>query len=242
MLSNPPTLAFSTLFSSLLSFNSFALAATGQGSVSFWSNSDCAQGDTLAFTEPVVIALNDTLDADICSNLPREAHSYLVDKAPICDDGIAAAFAYYGGLNCQEKGFGPALNQLLDSDEIEGECLALVTFASVAFICDGIGEGETPQPATTTSVYSSVSSSIVSVGPAPTVTPIAPSLSTTTPLYTLPSLSTSGPTGTQPSSGIVPYQTGGLPPPSPSPFTGAASGIKAPVLVVLLAFGFRILI
>ena len=253
MLRKSPSKALSTLLLCLLTFPPRSFAATGQGSVSLWSNSDCAKGDTLAFTEPVVISLNKTLDADTCGNLPREAHSYRVDRRPTCANGSTAGFAYYGGHNCQVKGFGGAFNsigQAGESTEFDGLCLALVTFASVAFICDGIGAGNTFSTAVVTSTDSSEPSSAPSTELPPvniptTDLPVVSTLSATTPPYTysstLAGFSAALP-GTQPASVILPSGTGGfLPPlPSPSPFTGAASGIKVSILSLIFAFGLGV--
>lgn len=223
----------STVLTSLLFCLPLAIAATGQGSVSLWSNSDCAQGDTIPFSEPVFIA-KETPNADECVDLSREAHSYRVDSRPTCDNGTTAAFAYYNGHNCQEEGFGPALNKFSPSDELDGECLALVAFSSVAFVCDGVGESS-EQPSQTASRGGSAPStySSESFSTATLVAPIP---------YTLPNVTASeygGPTST---SSILPYQTGGLSP-STLPFTGGASKTQISALgTVLLAFGMSFLI
>lgn len=242
MLLKSSSKAFGTLLLSILTLSPFACAATGQGSVSLWSNSDCAEGDTLAFTEPVVISLNKTLDADVCGDLPREAHSYRVDRRPTCANGETAGFAFYGGHNCQEKGFGPALNTIGEPGEpteFDGECLALVTFTSVAFICEGVGEGDVSSSAAVTSTATSEPTSLPTTAPA--------SLSSVGPPYAYSSTSagySAVPTGTQPASGILPSGTGGLVPfsPSPSPFTGAASGLKTSVWSAVIALGLRVFI
>ncbi|KAL8734995.1 MAG: hypothetical protein Q9166_001120 [cf. Caloplaca sp. 2 TL-2023] len=234
--------AYAHFLSSLLLLRPLVSAATGQGSVSLWSNSDCAEGDTLAFSDPVVIALNHTSYADDCYTLPREAHSYRVDKRPTCDNGTAAAFAFYGGDNCQRKGFGPALNAVNKATRYDGSCLALVTFKSVAFLCDGVGQGsdESTSESTTSRVRDSTSTSVF-IDPFPTATPIAPSISATTPLYTISNTYANETAPTSTVSG-VPSVTGGLTPPAPSPFTGGASELKGSLLSVFLAFGLRVFI
>ena len=223
--------AITALIGGSLIFVPVAHAATGQGSVSLWSNSDCNQGDTPPFTSPVVIKLNYTLSADECGNLPRAAHSYEVDQRPTCDNGTVAAFAFYNGNSCQTKGFGPALNSVNPSDEDDGLCLALVEFNSVAFICDGLGGTEGP---TQTAATTGQEPSMTSVTSLPTATPIAPGV--TTALYTtsLLSAASAGSTGAYLSSGLASATTFSAVP-SPSPFTGTATDCRVSYIGLLVA-------
>ncbi|KAL8837769.1 MAG: hypothetical protein Q9170_002387 [Blastenia crenularia] len=221
-----------------------ALAAYGSGSVSLWSNSDCARGDTLAFTTPVVIALNYTLPADQCHSLDRAAHSYIVDSRPVCTDGNVADFAYFSGQDCQEgssdDGAGPAYSGdnpgglTTGGFSLDDECLALVEFNSFAFVCEGVGKGDesaTSKTAAQPSSSAATASETTAVEATPTATPIVPLTSLTSPLYTFSGVS--GATGT--ASGIPLPTTGLVPPPAPSPFTGASSTIMVPVVGLLFA-------
>ncbi|KAL8721914.1 MAG: hypothetical protein Q9225_001510 [Loekoesia sp. 1 TL-2023] len=242
------------VFRSLLLLNIFILslclsrttfAATGQGSVSLWSDSSCGQEeDAIAFSEPGIIDLNLTLSADTCHNLGRAAHSYIVDDRPTCDNGTIAAWAFYNGNNCQRKGFGPALNAVSYDNDYDGSCLALVEFNSIAFICDGVSQGasnSTP-PSQPSSIPAAVPDTAAFT---PTATPIAPSNSPTAPIYTIPGTpaNTLAPSGTAGPSAGQPFPTGSLPPsPSPSPFTGAASGLKISLASVLLVVAAKLLL
>ncbi|KAL8934991.1 MAG: hypothetical protein Q9216_005640, partial [Gyalolechia sp. 2 TL-2023] len=123
-------------------------AITGQGSVSTWSDSSCADPsfDTYAFSEPRVIELNHTLPANSCHNLARTAHSYRVDFRPLCDDGSEADFNYYTSADCPVEetrslgsaGLGGGGGGEFDTN---GLCLALVAFDSFQFFCEGGGGG-----------------------------------------------------------------------------------------------------
>lgn len=248
MLRISPPKALSTLLLCLLTLPLPSSAATGQGSVSLWSDSGCGGGDTLAFTEPVVISLNKTLNADTCGDLPREAHSYRVDRRPTCANGTPARFEYYDDHNCQTTGYlSNAMGEGGGFTEYDGYCLALVQFASMAFICKGIGEGDTSSTTIVTSTDSFEPTSASSTESLPVNTPttdlpVVSTFSATAPLYTYSSTSmgySAVPTGTQPSSGVLPSGTGGSSPPlpSPSPFTGGVSNIKASMLSMIFAFG-----
>ena len=214
----------------LLSYLFFCLhlanAATGQGSVSLWSNSDCAQSDTLAFSESVFIG-KVTPDTDKCADLSRAAHSYRVSDRPTCDNGTTAAFAFYNGHNCKAQGFGPALNSFIPSDKWDGECFALVEFRSVAFVCDGVGQSSEQASGTASSSETAPSTSVSE--------PSSTTLIESSP-YTLPNVTASGYGGPIGTVSALPSQTGGLSP-SPSPFTGSASKIQVSTLgTILLAF------
>ena len=289
MLYKSPFSAFGTLFLWVICFDSLALAVFNQGSVSFWSSSDCAQGDSL-------IVQNYTLSADTCGNLPRAVHSYRVDHRPACSDGTTAAFAYFAGQVCESEGYGSAFDNVLDTDDTDGECLALVDFYSVAFICQGLdgdvdgcdaeatdgcddyineyddscdddyGEecdgDENVYPCddedvdgcvNVTTVSQPQLSAAISTGfPTPydttvvaTTTSTPPSFSAPTSSYTLLSTSVTSPAppiGTQPPSGALPSKTGVVSSPVPSPFTGAASEVKASVMGGMLALGLGLLV
>ncbi|KAL8935286.1 MAG: hypothetical protein Q9211_004774 [Gyalolechia sp. 1 TL-2023] len=200
-----------------------ALAATGQGSVSLWSDSSCGDDGTFAFSEPRIIDLNRTLPADTCHNLARSAHSYSVTERPMCNDGREADFSYYGSRDCPQEETR-SLPASLDGLSPSGLCLALVTFDSVAFVCAGVGSGESNSDSKSgsTTQFSPIvtSRSDVVLGPTPTLS--TPSSGPTAPLYTV--LDTSGytlaPTETAAPSSGQPSPTGMLPPP---PFTDSIS-------------------
>lgn len=120
------------------------LAATTPGSVSIWSDSSCGDDDTIAFSEPRAIELNQTLVPDTCHNLPRSGHSYIVDEWALCDDGQEATWYYFDDRDCPgAEGITEVPNASITSAGIElrGLCLALVDFASVGFFCRGLGKG-----------------------------------------------------------------------------------------------------
>ncbi|MCJ1460716.1 hypothetical protein MMC28_011098 [Mycoblastus sanguinarius] len=150
------------IFPSLLLFISLASAASGQGSVSLWSDSECGQFDdqfdATTFGERDPVALNYTLPIDTCGTPGAAAHSYQLTQVPSCANGTEASFNFYNGENCQAQGFGPALNSIdTDPSEFVGVCLALVEFRSVAFVCKGIGQGGGQQGSSSTSTLASSS-------------------------------------------------------------------------------------
>ncbi|KAL9025690.1 MAG: hypothetical protein Q9196_005527 [Gyalolechia fulgens] len=217
-----------------------ALAATGQGSVSLWSDSSCGDDGTFAFSEPRIIDLNHTLPADTCYNLARSAHSYSVTERSMCNDGREADFSYFSSRDCPQEETR-SLPASLDGSSPSGLCLALVSFDSVAFVCAGVGSGESNSDSKSgsTTQFSPIvtSRSDVVLGPTPTLSIVtsrsdlvlgpSPTLSTpssgpTAPLYTV--LDTSGytlaPTETAGPSSGQPSPTGMLP---PSPFTDSIS-------------------
>ncbi|KAL8930207.1 MAG: hypothetical protein Q9208_000824 [Pyrenodesmia sp. 3 TL-2023] len=215
-----------------------ALAAYDSGSVSLWGDYGCGEIDLLSPSEqPVVIALNYTIPADVCHSLDRPVYSYRVDYQPVCADGNSATFFSFNGQNCNddsstERGGRPALIADLGPGlPLEGQCLALVNYTSFAFVCEGVGEGD--RDGSTTSRIpvepssSAASTASTSVQATLGATPIAPGTSLTSPLYTLPGTVLS-PTGGTGSASGGPLPTAGLAPsPAPSPFTGAASRFQA---------------
>lgn len=227
---------------------SIALAASGKGEVSLWSNSDCGQGDTSNFGERNPVALNYTLSADVCGNPGATVRSYEVTQRPICDNGTVAAWAFFAGEDCKTKGFGSALNGFSTSTFIDGQCLALVEFNSVAFICDGVGSGEENQKSSSSAATPPSSSSPASEKPiTPSTTrtakPITPSTTRTSPLYTVPAStslhsSTAAHSGTGPSAKSPASTTlSAKPSPPPSSFTGAGSRFGVSFIGAIVAAG-----
>ncbi|KAL8820712.1 MAG: hypothetical protein Q9223_001135 [Gallowayella weberi] len=233
------------------------------GSVSLFSDSSCNESDDdTAFSQPPVIALNHTSPADTCYTLPRSAHSYRIDRRPTCANGTTAGFAYYSGDNCQVTGErGSAFNSIGSacdaSDDsctrFDGYCLALVTFKSIAFLCNGVdgssssSDSSTPSPPSSNTYTrdSTSTSALVLDQPHPTPTPTSSrSIATTSPFYPSPFTSYTNGSSAPPNPSLLPssLQTGSLPP--SAPFTGDAGlsrrGVSRDSLlsvVVALAFG-----
>ena len=235
------------LSSILLSLPLIVYAASGQGSVSLYSDSQCdPQGDTSHFGERDPLALNYTLSADTCGTFGGTAHSYLVTERPTCNNGTTAAFAFYSSPGCSQADFdtpaGQAMNEYFAETEFDGECLALVAFNSVAFICDGVGQGgsNAGQGASSASAGSSSTSPTTAVSSTTTVgsaTPIAPGVTPTTPLYTHPASSFSAghaPSGRVPSTGASSHPSNPTTPSQPI-FTGAAVSERGGSLVGIMA-------
>lgn len=141
---------------------------------------------------------------------------------------------------------------------MSGLCLALVEFDSVAFVCEGVGKGDsgsgdtTIEPSSTvtsrsdlvvgstTAAQTTTATSLTDLVVGPTGTPIAPGAS---PTYTI--FDTSGytlaPTGTAAPSGTGVGGGQGIPP-SPSPFTGAAAGKTIGFGGVISGFVFGVVV
>ena len=112
-----------------------AASASGQGSVSLWADSGCTPGSTPNFGEKDPVALNYTLNADVCGNPGADSHSYIVNSRPICANGTVAAFAFYATSDCtlrSDAAYYEDMNHFNPSTKFDGECLAFVKFGSVA--------------------------------------------------------------------------------------------------------------
>lgn len=154
-------LLLKTCFLSCFFFSLFFLvsASLEQGKISVWSDSTCGHRGNLASGERNSIALNYGLRADICSTPGAIIYSYRILQRPTCTDGTVAAFAFFHGDGCRSEGFGPALNAADDGPEgLDGLCLAMVEFKSMAFICVGIGKASIVESLTSTSHLSSAPS------------------------------------------------------------------------------------
>ena len=200
-----------------------AHAASGQGTVSLWTGYSCDPDS----------ALNYTLDVDTCSTPGPIIHSYIIGERPTCDNGTAAAFAFYHANDCHAEGFGSALNNIFyESDGVDGLCLGLVELNSVAFICDGVGASG----GRSSSVLASSSvSSVVSA------TPVAPSGTMASPLYpTITAFPTIPPypSGTGASVGLPSGTLGS----SPAAFTGAAVKMGASLIAIVGGFAATLLL
>lgn len=146
-----------------LSCNFFTVVQSQQsGKVGLWSDSACnSYSSTSNFGEPDPIALNYTLDPDTCLVPGATVHSYRVRQNATCANGTTAEFQYWTRANCtadptdedtnppQQRGIKRRAAQQTDSDpasslglgsdpQLSGECLALIAFDSLAFICEGV--------------------------------------------------------------------------------------------------------
>lgn len=237
------------LGSLLLSLPLTAYAASGQGQVSLWSDSSCEPGATSNFGEPDPIALNYTLSADVCGTPGGTSHSYQVLDRPTCDNGTIAAFAFYSSPGCSDAPFetpaGSAMNQFHPYADFDGLCLALVAFNSVAFICDGVGQGGSGQSSGSASTIAPSSTlAVSSIIPSASATLIAPGVSLTTPIYTYPSLPPpigTAPSGSSPSTG-PPSQPSNPSNPPQTIFTGAASELSGSIIGVVAVFGAALML
>ncbi|KAL8677439.1 MAG: hypothetical protein Q9186_006125 [Xanthomendoza sp. 1 TL-2023] len=250
--SSPTTTTTSTNPSSSSSSSSSSPPTTG--SISLFTDSGCNEfdDDFSTTSQPPTITLNHTSPADKCYTLPRSAHSYRIDHRPTCANGTIAGFGYYHGDNCLVTGdLGSAFNAVdscdngYDCTANDGQCLALVEFKSIAFVCDGVRESdgtESSSPSNTNTFIRDSTSTSVVLDPVATIAPSISSIATSSPpFYTYANGSLA--TNTQPAS-TVPSQTGGLA--APSPFTGggvaSTSVTKDSLISVLIAFAFSIFI
>lgn len=209
------------------------IRAASQGSVSLWSDSSCRPGASSNFGERDPVALNYTLNIDTCGNPGATVHSYTINQRPTCPNGTVAAFAFYSTPNCvlPPQGFS-ATDQFNPSNLLDGACLALVAFDSMAFICDGLGNNgnvSTSAPASDMPAMSSMDSAYA--------TPISPNARITAPPYAITPVADSiSPSGVMPS-GMMPSGTGA---PYPSPgeeFMGAGAKLGAPIVAIFALFG-----
>lgn len=131
-------------------------AGPSNGSVSLWSDSGCnSHGDTSNFGQQDPIGLMSLLP-DTCGVPGATVHSYRVRSNATCSNGTTAGFSYFNTNNCaadptDENPNPPRMKRQSDNNlnlgsnpQLSGECLALVAFNSVAFICDGVN-GKSPQ-------------------------------------------------------------------------------------------------
>lgn len=234
-----------------------AHAASGKGIVSLYGDSGCGTPNFTNFGEGIPDVLNFTLNADTCGTPGSVVHSYKVLQRPTCAHGNLAVFDYYRGQNCESEGSDPILNSDIKVDTYDNQCLALVEFNSLAFLCAGIGGTDgnaNPSPISASS--SSVSSSSVAVSSSPVAvtsttassafaTPLVPSATITSPLYPIPAGSSSSSTGTVGSVGIAsgtsPATTSSIRA-SPLSFTGAASSFRMPAIKLVVLLGGLLLL
>lgn len=140
-------MALYILLLTLLSLYCKVNATSQQGRIGLWSDSECnsKSGDTSNFGEQDPIALNFTLLADVCGVPGATVHSYRVLQNATCANGTTAGFDYYNSNNCTadptdenpNPGLAKRMKDRRDST-VDGECLALVAFNSLAFVCDGV--------------------------------------------------------------------------------------------------------
>ena len=148
-------------------------AASQQGIVGLWSDSECnsKSGLTSSFGQPDPIALNFTLSPDVCGVPGATVHSYRVSQAAICANGTTAFPNYYNRNNCTadptDEDPNPGLakrvkNRRQSSSDLVGECLGLVAFNSFAFVCEGLAPRNVKINSLPASAFSSTISSALS--------------------------------------------------------------------------------
>ncbi len=244
-------------------------AASEQGVVSLWSDSSCGSGATTNHGERDPVALNYTLSVDVCGIPGVTYRSFRIYQRPACGSGVLAVSAFYGNTDCKNDGygFGPIISiDRQPGHYNSGDCLALEDFNSLAFLCAGLGVTggasltnifySSATDAVTSSIassatsltndfYSSASKAITSsIASSPSATPIAPSASMTSPLYTAPA--GSGFPGSVPintaSSGIIGSSAGSTTAPLSPGFTGAAPRLGGSVAGVFVVLGGAVLL
>ena len=187
-------------------------AASQQGKVSLWSDSECnsKSGLTSNFGQPDPIALNFTLSPDVCGVPGATVHSYRVLQAATCANGTTAALHYYNRNNCTadptDENPNPGLakrvkNRRQSSSVLDGECLALVAFNSFAFVCEGLDARNVKINSLPASAFSSTISSALSTltstsfsnhSATATISSAQNSSATISPARSLPTTSSSG--------------------------------------------------
>ena len=187
-------------------------AASQQGKVSLWSDSECnsKSGLTSNFGQPDPIALNFTLSPDVCGVPGATVHSYRVVQAATCANGTTAAPDYYNRNNCTadptDENPNPGLakrvkNRRQSSSVLDGECLALVAFNSFAFVCEGLDARNVKINSLPASAFSSTISSALSTltstsfsnhSATATISSAQNSSATISPARSLPTTSSSG--------------------------------------------------
>lgn len=244
-------------------------AASEQGIVSLWSDSSCGNGATTNHGEKDPVALNYTLSVDVCGVPGVVYRSFRIYQRPTCANGVLAASAFYNNTDCKndDYGFGPIISIDSEPDHYNSAiCPALVDFNSLAFLCAGLG---VTGGASLTNIFSSsatkaVASSIASsatsltndfyssaskattstIASSPSATPISPSASMTSPLYTAPAGS-SFPNSVlinTASSGIIGPSAGFTTAPFTPGFTGAAPRVGGSVAGVFVVLGGAVLL
>ncbi|MCJ1317748.1 hypothetical protein MMC15_003075 [Xylographa vitiligo] len=131
-----PTLSLLTLF--LLP--STLVFAISTGSVSIFSDAGC---------QKPVFANIYTVAPDICGSpgpvvsFDSGYNSFIVDSRPTCPNGTQGSFALYTDANCKTLyQIHPAGETIEGTGEsLDGVCLGMVEYLSVAFLCNGIPQG-----------------------------------------------------------------------------------------------------
>ena len=148
-------------------------AASQEGRVGLWSDSECNSKSDLTshFGQPDPIALNFTLSPDVCGVPGATVHSYRVLQAAVCANGTNATLSYYNRNNCTadptdedpNPGLGTRVkNRRQSSSILDGECLGLVAFNSLAFVCEVVASREVKINSLPASAFSSTLSSALS--------------------------------------------------------------------------------
>lgn len=223
-------------------------ASSTKGSVSLWSNSDCGSGDTSSFGERNPVALNYALAIDVCGTPGATVHSYKINQRPTCANGTDALFAFYRGDGCRSKGDGSAYNAVHSADEgVDGECLALVTFDSVAFLCDGVGVGGQVE-ISTSSAFSKATATAASSSAGGSASSVTNVLTTSGATAYYPLSAGSSPAAFSGSHGNASSTVGGSlthnagsATPSVSVFTGAGFRLGVPLVGISTVVGILVL-
>ncbi|MCJ1284077.1 hypothetical protein MMC26_003408 [Xylographa opegraphella] len=153
-------------------------SAISTGSVTVFADAGC---------QDPVFANNYTVAPDICGSpgpvvsFNGGYNSFIVDSRPMCANGTRGSFALYSDTNCKTLYQAHPADQTIEGTgtSLDGICLGMVEYLSVAFLCDGIPQGTasssintlpTVAPllsATTSMPVARVYTSIVTMTPAP---------------------------------------------------------------------------
>ncbi|MCJ1381240.1 hypothetical protein MMC17_004349 [Xylographa soralifera] len=131
-----PTLSLLTL----LLLPSTLVYAISTGSVSVFSDAGC---------QHPVFANNYTVAPDICGSpgpvvsFDSGYNSFIVDSRPTCANGTQGSFALYTDANCKTLYQIHPPGETIEGtgESLDGICLGMVEYLSVAFLCDGIPQG-----------------------------------------------------------------------------------------------------
>ena len=207
-------------------------ALSQQANIGLWSDSGCnsKSGATSNFGEPDPIALNFTLSPDVCGVPGATVHSYRVLSNATCANGTIASFNFFNSNNCTadptdedpNPGLPRRTNDRRDDDpRLDGECLALIAFNSLAFICEGIAPN---------------SQKVISLSTSSTVLPTPSSLTNSTSSNTSATATSSSTTNTTATS----HQSSKASlPASASAGVGVGSAVGVLAIAALLFFCFR---
>ncbi|MCJ1433248.1 hypothetical protein MMC27_002607 [Xylographa pallens] len=206
-----PTLSLLTLL-----LPSTLVFAVSTGSVSLFSDAGC---------QKAVFANNYTVAPDICGSpgpvvsFDSGYNSFIVDSRPTCANGTQGSFALYTDASCKTLyQIHPAGETIEGTGEsLDGICLGMVEYLSVAFLCNGIPQG----PASS------------SINTLPTVAPLL-SATTSTPVAgvqtSMVTMTAVGVTATVVVTSTAPPSVGSMSAMFSAGFTAGAPGANATVV------------